>query len=65
MKKKFKSRPEHDEMYWFVSDDGLVYWDIWNDFHGDALRLKFNNCFATQKEALAAAKRVKKALKGI
>jgi hypothetical protein len=37
--------------YWFVSSDGYVYFDKWEDTHVDSFRLKNNNIYQTEAKA--------------
>lgn len=59
-------KPEIHEYYFFVNSD-LSVLSTSNDgplIDLDAARIRRGNCFRTREEAVAAAKRVKKALKG-
>ena len=55
-------KPKFDERYYFIGADGRVEgWTRLNKEFDNAV-FSFGNCFKSKKDALAAAKVVKKAL---
>ena len=64
MKKQKRWKPTRGKRYWYIHSLGHVDWS----FSGDELRVdwlhEFGNLFRTKREAQAALKRVKRALKG-
>lgn len=46
-------KPKDDEIYYFVSENGDAFSDIWDDSYADIVLYKLGNCYRTGKEAEA------------
>lgn len=57
--------PEIGEKYWRVDSMGKVYDNRWDNYEVDNAYLAVGNCYRTEKLALEASERVKKAYKNI
>jgi len=57
-------KPEKDKIYYFIGTVGSILTMPWAEDSIDRSRLKFGNVFATEREAQAALRRVKLALRG-
>lgn len=65
MTKTKRWKPLEDDIFFSVGQHGSVEcWAYSKTSEVCKYLLRFYNCFRTKKEALAASKRVKKALKG-
>ena len=60
----WKWKPKDGEEYWFFTGSSTIIRSVWADTLLDNKYFEFGNCFQSRKEAVAAAERVKKALKG-
>ena len=59
--------PEYDEEYFFIDDRGRLGWDDWNNSGSDAeiYRLKTNNVFKTETEAIEARDKIMNTNEGV
>ena len=62
---KYKWEPKRGEKYYYIDALGEVLWTIYNTFALDSDRIKFGNCFPTEKQAKSAAEKVKELLKSL
>ena len=51
-------KPEEDETFWYVVDDGDVGHSYWADNKTDKYRYKTGNCYRTEKEVKTALARI-------
>lgn len=62
---KWKWKPKMNETYWFITGCNTIIRSLWANTSLDNKYFEIGNCFQSRKEAVTAAERVKKALKGI
>lgn len=62
---KYEWEPQRGEKYYYIDTLGEVSWTIYNTFAFDPSRIKFGNCFPTEKQAKSAAEKVKELLKSL
>ena len=61
---KLPWKPQKDDKYWVVINDGHIARDDWNDDYVDFALYYAGNCFATRKEASAHAPEIIEKLRG-
>ena len=57
--KKSKWEPELNGKYWFIDNDGNIFYAYWDNYPIDNDRYKFGNVFKTEEEADFAAEQLK------
>lgn len=48
--KELRCKPEYEEFYYYVSDEGAVRCCVWKAFQEDLFRFYSGNCFKTKQE---------------